>query len=40
MTERRFVLVDFAHRTKTGRLLLYEAGHTLPASRRAMASLR
>ena len=28
MPERRFVLVDFTHRTKTGRLRLYEAGHT------------
>ena len=30
---------DFTLRTKTGCLLLYEAGHTLPASRRAMGSL-
>ena len=28
MSERRFVLVDFTHRSKTGRLRLYEAGHT------------
>jgi hypothetical protein len=27
MSERRFVLVDFTHRSKTGRLRLYEAGH-------------
>jgi hypothetical protein len=32
MSERRFVLVDFMHKTKTGRLRLYEAGraYTLP----------
>jgi hypothetical protein len=28
MSERRFVLVDFTHRGKAGRLPLYEAGHT------------
>ena len=28
MPERRFTLVDFTHRSKTGRLRLYEAGHT------------
>jgi hypothetical protein len=28
MPERRFTLVDFTLRTKTGRLRLYEAGHT------------
>jgi hypothetical protein len=27
MSERRFVLLDFTYRTKTGRLRLYEAGH-------------
>jgi hypothetical protein len=27
MFERRFVLLDFTHRTKTGRFRLYEAGH-------------
>ncbi len=27
MSERRFVLVDFTHRSKTGHLRLYEAGH-------------
>jgi hypothetical protein len=32
MSERRFVLVEFMHKTKTGRLRLYEAGraYTLP----------
>ena len=32
MSERRFALVDFTHRGKTGRLHLYEAGrtHSLP----------
>jgi hypothetical protein len=32
MSERRFVLVDFMHKTKTGRHRLYEAGraYTLP----------
>jgi hypothetical protein len=32
MSERRFVLVDFMHKTKTGRLRLFEAGraYTLP----------
>ena len=33
MSERRFVLVDFAHRTKTGRLRPYEAGHTYSLAR-------
>jgi hypothetical protein len=28
MSERRFALVDFSYRGKTGRLRLYEAGHT------------
>ena len=28
MPERRFTLVDFTHSSKTGRLRLYEAGHT------------
>jgi hypothetical protein len=28
MPERRFALVDFTYRGKTGRLRLYEAGHT------------
>jgi hypothetical protein len=28
MSEPRFALVDFTHRGKTGRLRLYEAGHT------------
>ncbi|MGA8625351.1 MAG: hypothetical protein WB686_11520 [Pseudolabrys sp.] len=28
MPERRFTLVDFTHRSKIGRLRLYEAGHT------------
>jgi hypothetical protein len=28
MSERRFVLVDFTYRGKTGRLRLYEAGQT------------
>jgi hypothetical protein len=28
MPERRFALVDFTLRCKTGRLRLYEAGHT------------
>jgi hypothetical protein len=28
MSERRFALVDFTHRTKTGRVRLYEASHT------------
>ena len=28
MSERRFVLLDFTFRTKTGRLRLCEAGHT------------
>jgi hypothetical protein len=27
MSERRFVLRDFTHRSKTGRVRLYEAGH-------------
>jgi hypothetical protein len=27
MSERRFVLVDFTHKSKTGRVRLYEAGH-------------
>jgi hypothetical protein len=27
MSERRFALVDFTYRGKTGRLRLYEAGH-------------
>ena len=32
MSERRFVLVDFIYKAKTGRLRLYEAGraYTLP----------
>jgi hypothetical protein len=30
MSERRFVLVDFTHMSRTGRLRLYEAGHTMP----------
>jgi hypothetical protein len=28
MSERRFALVDFTYRGKTGSLRLYEAGHT------------
>jgi hypothetical protein len=28
MSERRFALVDFTLRTKTGRLRLYEGGHS------------
>jgi len=28
MSERRFALVDFTYRDKTGRLRLHEAGHT------------
>jgi hypothetical protein len=28
MPERRFALVDFTHRSKTGRLRLCEAGHS------------
>src|SRR5262249_4590150 len=28
MSERRFALVDFTYRNKTGRLCLHEAGHT------------
>ena len=28
MSERRFALVDFTYRSKTGRLRRYEAGHT------------
>jgi hypothetical protein len=28
MSERRFALVDFTYRGKTGRLRLHEAGHT------------
>ena len=28
MSERRFVLVDFIYKAKTGRLRLYESGHT------------
>jgi hypothetical protein len=28
MPERRFALVDFTHRGKTGRVRPYEAGHT------------
>jgi hypothetical protein len=28
MPERRFALVDFTYRSRTGRLRLYEAGHT------------
>jgi hypothetical protein len=28
MPERRFALVDFTLRTRTGRVRLYEAGHT------------
>jgi hypothetical protein len=33
MSERRFVLLDFTRRTKTGRLRLYEAGHFYSLSR-------
>ena len=33
MVERRFALVDFTHRSKTGCLRLYEAGHTYSLSR-------
>jgi hypothetical protein len=33
MSERRFVLVDFMHKTKTGRLRLYEAGRAYTLSR-------
>ena len=33
MSERRFALVDFTYRGKTGRLRLYEAGHTYPLPR-------
>jgi hypothetical protein len=28
MSERRFALVDFTHTSKTGRVGLYDAGHT------------
>jgi hypothetical protein len=28
MSERRFALVDFTYKRKTGRLRLYDAGHT------------
>jgi hypothetical protein len=35
MPERRFTLVDFTHSSKTGRLRLYEAGHTYSLPRAA-----
>jgi hypothetical protein len=34
MPERRFSLVDFTHRGKTGRLRLYEAAYLFAATRR------
>ncbi len=42
MSERRFVLLDFTHRSKTGRLRLYEAGHiySLPRALAHAASKR
>ena len=42
MVERRFALVDFAHRIKTGRLRLYEAGRTysLPSAAAHAATKR
>ncbi len=33
MSERRFVLVDFTHMSRTGCLRLYEAGHAYALSR-------
>ena len=35
MPERRFTLVDFTHRGKTGRLRLYEAAYLFVATRRS-----
>jgi hypothetical protein len=40
MSERRFALVDFSYRGKTGRLRLYEAGHTYALPRAVDAATK